>query len=101
MLSGSWYLVSCMLDDFTNQKINMLGTDFKRVLLEYIAPECLEERFGGTCPNKESGFFPPDLEIPGHKMMTKSEYLAKSGQPVEDEGEFYWAVFVYILFYTL
>lgn len=85
MLRGSWYLVSCMVDDFTVQKINLLGNDYKKVLLEYIAPDCLEQRFGGTIPDKTNGFFPPDLEIPDNKMLTKKEYLAGMEQPIDEE----------------
>lgn len=46
-------VIKLMLDDFTGQKINMLDKkDFKQTLLKFVAADCLEQRFGGTVPDK-------------------------------------------------
>ncbi len=58
---SSWYIFSAMLDATSAQKVVLLGNDYKQVLAELIPKEKLEERFGGTQPNKISNFFPPDL----------------------------------------
>jgi len=71
---GSWYVVSKMIDEFTNNKISVHGEDFKKTLLEYISPECLEQRFGGIVPDLKANFFPPNMEMPGQKMLTRQEF---------------------------
>lgn len=61
-------------------------------LREMFAPEQLEERFGGTAPNREDPVWPPKLaskhchpEI--EKLMTKEEYKAfKEENPMPHEG---------------
>lgn len=61
-----------MLDSFTAQKIIVRSDDFKKKIGEVIHPSCLEERFGGTLPNKTENFFPPDMSSPieGERMLT-------------------------------
>lgn len=61
IIRGSFGIVKSMIDEFSAQKINMLGSDFRKHLLEIIEPHNLEKRFGGTVPDKTGGFFPPDF----------------------------------------
>jgi hypothetical protein len=70
-----------MIDEFTNNKISVMGDEFKQKLLEYIAPDCLEQRFGGTVPDLKGAFFPPNMEMPGQKMLTRQEFLSKVELP--------------------
>lgn len=58
----------------------MLGSDYKKHFLELIDPNNLEKRFGGNVPDKTSGFFPPDFSEPNQTMLTKEEYLIKTGK---------------------
>lgn len=60
----------------------MLGSDYKKQLLEYIDPNNLEKRFGGNLPDKTSGFFPPDFSEGNQTMLTKEEYFVKIGRPL-------------------
>lgn len=60
-IRAGFSVIKLMLDDFTNNKINMLDKkEIKQSLLKFVAADCLEQRFGGTVPDKVSGFFPPD-----------------------------------------
>ena len=88
-IRGSWYLVSKMIDDFTNNKISVMGDEYKQKLLEYIDPDCLEQRFGGTVPDLKGGYFPPNMEIPGQKMLTRQEFVSRVGLPMAQEMEYY------------
>lgn len=66
-----------MLDATSAQKVVLLGNDYKQVLTELIPKENLEERFGGSQPNKTSNFFPPALSETNQKMYTVGEALQK------------------------
>ena len=79
ILRGSFKIIYMMLDEFTAQKINLMGKDFKKKLLETIDEGCLEERFGGTLPNKTSDYFPPDMSMPNEKMITIKEAKERLG----------------------
>jgi len=54
-INASWLVrkafngLTSFLDEFTQQKLTMLS-DCKE-LLQYIKPECLEQKYGGTLPN--------------------------------------------------
>ena len=56
-----WKLISKTVQPQILQKFKVLGDNFSKDLLEMIDADKLEERFGGTLPNKASDFFPPDL----------------------------------------
>jgi hypothetical protein len=47
----------------------MCDSDVKGTLHKIVSPDCLEKRFGGLMENKKSGFWPPDMNIPGHKLI--------------------------------
>ena len=82
LIRGSFGIIKAMIDEFSAQKLNMLGSDFKKQFLELIDPNNLEKRFGGNVPDKTSGFFPPDFSEANQTMMTKEEYFNKIGKPI-------------------
>ena len=74
LIWASFSVFRLMIDEFTAQKVNMLGNNFRDQLLQYIDPNCLEQKFGGNLLNKVNEFFPPDMEIPSEQMLTISDY---------------------------
>lgn len=84
-INASWLVrkafngLTSFLDEFTQQKLTMLS-DCKE-LLQYVKPECLETKYGGTMPEIGSGpkpadgyvYFPPNMEIPGEHLMSQRE----------------------------
>lgn len=58
-------MFSSMLDASQQQKVALLGSDYKEVLGKLIDKEFLEQKYGGNHPNKTSNFFPPDLTPKG------------------------------------
>jgi len=59
------------VDDITQQKISVHNdTTYKPELLNLIPPASLEQKYGGTRPNIEENFFPPDMRMSGKQMMT-------------------------------
>jgi hypothetical protein len=62
MLRAIWSLVKSMCDKFTQEKMNVYGSGFEKDLLQLIDADKLEKRFGGTLDDKESDFYPPQLE---------------------------------------
>lgn len=57
-----WKSLSYFIDANTNRKVNIVSTNTCPAMLELIAPNQLEEQFGGTAKNKEVGeFWPPCL----------------------------------------
>jgi len=42
-------------------------------VLAVIPGDSLEQRFGGTCPDKNDNFFPPNMDVEGEKMMNMQE----------------------------
>lgn len=82
IVRGSFSIVKAMLDEFSASKIHMLGSDYKKQLLELIDADNLEKRFGGNVPDKTSNFFPPDFTTCGQTMITIDEYLSTTRGPV-------------------
>ena len=76
IMRGSFSIVKAMLDEFSASKILMLGSDYKKQLLEFIDPDNLEQRFGGNVPDKTSNYFPPDFSQQGQTMINIGSYLA-------------------------
>lgn len=62
MLRALWTFVKKMVDKFTLKKMNVFGTGFEEDLLKIIPASNLEKRFGGSLDDKESDFYPPQLE---------------------------------------
>ena len=54
-----WQLAHRFVDEFTNKKLQIFGNDYQEAVAELIAKENLEERYGGTFPDKKDNFFPP------------------------------------------
>lgn len=61
MLRVIWKLVKSFVDSSTQKQMEVYGTDFKQTLLDMVDEDKLEEKYGGTLPNKETDFFPPQL----------------------------------------
>ncbi len=56
-----WGIVKQVVDPLTILKFKIEGEKFHKSLHELIDPSQLEKKFGGTLPDKEDNFFPPDL----------------------------------------
>lgn len=53
LFSSIWSLIKPFLDEVTVNKIKIIGSNYKSTLFEYIDPENLPERLGGTCKCSE------------------------------------------------
>mmetsp|Transcript_3953 Transcript_3953/g.5960 ORF Transcript_3953/g.5960 Transcript_3953/m.5960 type:complete len:109 (-) Transcript_3953:26-352(-) len=54
--------VKYLLDEATAKKITIYSSNTCKELQDLVAPEQLEERFGGKAPNREPGnYWPPTL----------------------------------------
>lgn len=62
LVRGLWTIAKTVVDEFTLTKMNLHSDDYVPNLLQYVDPSNLEVKYGGTIPNKESDFFPPDLK---------------------------------------
>ena len=58
VVSGIWRIVQYFLEDVTRKKIRILSDDFQAQILETIAADQLERRFGGTCDDLTANFEP-------------------------------------------
>jgi len=76
MLRGTWSTMRMLVDEFTANKVTLMGSDYKTRLPEWIQVDQLEMRFGGILPDKKDNFFPPDLSVEGETMLTRQEYEA-------------------------
>jgi len=68
MLRAGFSVIKKVLDDFTEQKINMFGKDFQPKLHLQVDPNNLEQKFGGNLPNKSNNFFPPDMSLVNEQL---------------------------------
>lgn len=64
---GLFKVGNSLLDDFAREKLVMCSS--LEDLHGKISKCCLEEKYGGYCPNKEDSFFPPDMLIENEKMV--------------------------------
>jgi len=71
MLRGTWSTMRMLVDEFTANKVTLMGSDYKTRLPEWIQVDQLEMRFGGILPDKKDNFFPPDLSVEGETMLTR------------------------------
>jgi len=60
---ATWKLVKNFIDPLTRQKIEIMGTDYKEKLLEFIDAENLPVMYGGTC-NCPGGCVTTQLQYP-------------------------------------
>ena len=59
------------VDDITQQKISVHNDKtYKEGLLDLIPAACLEQKYGGQKHDITSGFFPPDMRMPGKTMLS-------------------------------
>ena len=66
--------VSVILDQNLKQKVHILSSNTCSALLELAAPNQIEEKFGGTAPNKQEGqFWPPSLPDMDFGINEKSD----------------------------
>jgi CRAL/TRIO domain len=56
-----WALAKKVVDPLTIMKFSLQGDKYHEELGKLIDPSSLERKFGGTLPDKEDNFFPPDL----------------------------------------
>ena len=62
------------VDDITQQKISAHDDKTYKAVLQNLIPDAqLEYKYGGQKQNIESNFFPPDMRVPGAKLMTYEE----------------------------
>lgn len=62
LVRGLWKIVRPMIDEFTATKINIYGdSDFEQDILKVVEAKNLEQKYGGTAPNKTSNYFPPEM----------------------------------------
>lgn len=59
LLRGLWAVAKNLVDEFTLTKMNLIGYEFKAEIFKVIDPNFIEEKYGGTLPNKADNFFPP------------------------------------------
>ena len=60
LVRGLWKVAHKFVDEFTNRKLRIFGhNDYQQELHETCEPENLEVKYGGTLPNKEADFWPP------------------------------------------
>lgn len=72
-----WKSLSYFIDANTNRKVNIVSTNTCPAMLELIAPNQLEEQFGGEAKNKEVGeFWPPCLPDVDCGVGTKTDVAA-------------------------
>ena len=50
-----------MVDPAYQRTILILGNDFKGDLFKKVSPDNLEQKFGGTIPDIQQNFFPPNF----------------------------------------
>lgn len=61
-LSMMFKAVSFLVSRATLEKVQVVSANTCDMLQELVAPEQLEERFGGTAPNRKEGeYWPPRL----------------------------------------
>jgi len=56
-----WKVLKSFMDASTQKQMFVYGSSYKKELLELIDEDKLEKKFGGTFPNMESDFYPPNL----------------------------------------
>jgi hypothetical protein len=56
-----WSVAKKLVDPLTIKKFVICGDDFTKDLQKLIDPNSLEQKYGGTLPDKTDKFFPPDL----------------------------------------
>lgn len=80
LFTAIWAIVRQMLDEATVAKISVLGSGYKKELLEVIAPENLQVAFGGTCTLPPGDLGPwNDGSIPGFPIALWEDMKIRDG----------------------
>ena len=82
VIRNSYGAFSYCMDEFTGQKVELLGNDYKTFLPTVSDADQLEQRFGGQLPNKTECFWPPENLNKG-ESMTMAEGLEKLGVTID------------------
>lgn len=56
-----WKLAHKFVDEFTSKKLQIFGDDYAEAMQELISPDNLEQKYGGTIPDKTDNFWPPQF----------------------------------------
>ena len=56
------------MDDFARAKIEVCA-DLATTLHTQVPKDCLEQKYGGTQPDKTDNFFPPEMSIAGQELL--------------------------------
>ena len=57
-----WSVAKSIVDPLTLMKFSLQGDKFQQELFKIVDPSNLEKKYGGTLPDLENNFFPPDLK---------------------------------------
>jgi hypothetical protein len=79
-------IVISLCDDVVKAKIKICGKDLGPDLHSIVNKNCLEAKYGGTCPDKVDHFFPPDMSIPGETLLP-SEFEQKQSALKDEKTE--------------
>ena len=73
ILRCAWALIKHVVDERTAKKFNFFSgkKDLMEIILKDVHPSQLEEKYGGTCENKEKFDFP--FILPSHQYQIESE----------------------------
>jgi hypothetical protein len=52
-------------DGFLKAKMIVCDSNLSQTLHKQVSKDCLEQKYGGNCPNLVDTFFPPDMSMPG------------------------------------
>lgn len=71
------------VDDITQKKISVHNeSSYREELLKLIPAHCLERKYGGQKADITSGFFPPDMRMPGTTMLSIAELKTKHPEAI-------------------
>merc|ERR1719464_1792584 len=56
-----WKLAHKFVDEFTNKKLQIFGEDYQEAIQTLINADNLEQKYGGTVPDKTENFWPPQF----------------------------------------
>lgn len=56
-----WKLAHKFVDEFTNKKLQIFGENYQEAIQTLINADNLEQKYGGTVPDKTENFWPPQF----------------------------------------
>ena len=57
--SGVWKIVSTFMDETVQDKVQICGDSTNAKLSSMVEPDQLEQRYGGSAPDRKTSFWPP------------------------------------------